>query len=160
MQDSDNLPPLPQDVFQQELDKPSSLSDIIGALSPDNTQQFWQPAQYQRGDGGMTFPPATQHGGMAEADFNLGGPTIRQQYSDFDMAPAGNAELRFTPDGIAAGVPGGELGSGRGGHSGATSRTVSPGPGTNQDSFRGGAWQPGPELNQQLGLGQPFSQDF
>lgn len=160
MQDSQYLAPLSDDLFQQEMAKPSSLSDIIGALSPDNTQQSWQPPQYPHGDSGMPFASASQHGGMAQEDFNLDGSTMGQHISDFDMIPTGYTTFGCTPGGVAVGVPGGEFGSGHGEHSAATSRTVSPGSVTNQDSFRGTAGQPSSELNEQLGLGQPFSQDF
>lgn len=141
MQDSEYLGPLADYRFRQEMDKPSTLDDVFGSLSPEYNQHFWQPHQYQRPDSGIAFPP--QHGGMVQGDFSLDDYTMGQQGDGFDMAPTGNTMFGSAP---------GEFGSGSRGHSAATSRVATPGPGADQNSSTGSVWQPSSESD-----GQPDS---
>lgn len=146
--------PLSQEAFDQEMSRPSTLNDVLfGPRSPDPPQYFWQPQQYQHGHNEMPPPLTTPGGNMAQADFNLDGPTMAQQGTGLDMATPGNATFGSTPGGVAIGAPGRGFPPGNGGHSAATSRTVTPGPGTSQNYGPGSSLQPGSELDGQAGSG-------
>lgn len=158
MQDFENTEPLSEEIFQQEMNRPSTLDDVyLAQLSPDIPQNLWQqPHVFSHGANEMAPPLNTQGGHMAQADFNLTGHTMGQQSTGFDTATPGNATFGSTPGGVAVGASGGGFPPGNGRYSAATSRTVSPGPNASQNYGPGSALQPGSEFDGQAGGGPAF----
>lgn len=137
-----NVGPIPDEIFQDMMDTPSSLNDVFfDRRGRENRQYLRQSRTYPRGHSGMMLPPATQHGVMPQRGFNLQDTTLIRQSSGFDMAPQGRATFVSAPEGVSYDSPG-ESSYGNGGHSAATSGSFTPGPDTSQ-TFTGSEMQTG-----------------
>ena len=81
-----NVGPIPHDIFQEMMSKPSSLNDVFFDRSgQENRQYSRQSHTYPRYDDSMTF-----HEDVAQGGFNLQDTTLAQQSAGFDMAPRGS----------------------------------------------------------------------
>lgn len=150
-----NVGPIPDEIFQDMMDTPSSLNDVFfDRRGRENRQYLRQSRTYPRGHSGMMLPPATQHGVMPQGGFNLQDTTLTRQSSGFDMAPQGGATFASAPEGVSYDSLG-ELTYGNNGHSAATSGSFTPGPDTSHN-FTGSEMQTGSEFDGQPGSDTTF----